>query len=131
MLNSPALNNLALLVGRIMLAAMFVLGGASKIGGYAATQGYMAAMGVPGAVLPLVIIVELIGGLLIVAGYQVKIASVLIGGFTLLAAVLFHSAADQVNQIMFMKNIAIAGGFAALFAAGPGAWSVEGLLGKK
>ncbi len=86
----------------------------------------MAKMGVPGALLPLVILTELGGGLLILAGYQTKIVSILLAGFCIVSGVLFHSAPDHVNQIMLMKNVAIAGGFLALFAAGAGAWSIDG-----
>ena len=124
MLNSPALNNAAMLLGRIGLAAIFIIAGYSKIGGYAGTQAYMAKMGVPGALLPLVILTELGGGLLILAGYQTKIVSVLLAGFCVISGVLFHSAPDQFNHLM--KNFAIAGGFLALFAAGAGAWSIDG-----
>ncbi len=131
MLNSPALNNLALLVGRVFLSAIFIISGYSKISGYAATQGYMQNVGVPGALLPLVILVELGGGLLVLAGFQTRLVSVLVGGFTAIAALLFHRAPDMVNQIMLMKNFAIAGGFCALFAAGAGAWSVDGVLSRK
>lgn len=126
MLNSPALRDAALLIGRILLAVMFILAGWSKIGGYAGTQGYMAKMGVPGALLPLVILTELGGGLAILAGFQTRLVAILLGGFTVLAGLLFHyQPADQMQMILFMKNLAIAGGFAALFAAGPGRFSID------
>lgn len=125
------MRNIALLVGRVLLALMFVSAGWSKIGGYAGTQGYMEAMGVPGMLLPLVILLELGGGLAILAGVLTRSVSLLLAGFCVLAALLFHyQPADQMQMIMFMKNISIAGGFLVLAAAGPGAFSVDGKLGK-
>ena len=123
--------NTAVLLGRLLLAAIFILSGFSKIGGYAGTQGYMEAEGVPGILLPLVILTELGGGLCILAGFQTRIVALLLAGFTLVAAVLFHfQPADQGQMINFMKNLAIAGGFLALMSNGPGAFSVDGLLKK-
>lgn len=114
------------LAGRILLAAIFVLSGWSKIGGYAGTQGYMESMGVPGALLPLVIAVELGAGLLIVAGLWTRLAALALAGFTLLSALLFHAnIGDPMQQIMFMKNLAIAGGFLILFARGAGPLSLD------
>lgn len=126
MLNNPALSDAAKLVGRILLALMFVLGGWSKISGYSGTQQYMASAGVPGILLPLVIIVELIGGLMIVVGYKTRLAALALFGFTIAASVLFHmNWAAPMQQLLFMKNLGIAGGFLLLFAAGAGAYSVD------
>lgn len=125
------MKDLALLVGRVLLALMFVISGWGKIGGYAGTQGYMEAMGVPGAILPLVILLELGGGLAIVLGLFTRSVSVLLAGFTLMAAFIFHyQPAEQMQMLMFMKNLSIAGGFLALAAAGPGAFSLDARLGK-
>ena len=71
-------------LGRIMIALIFVTSGFSKISGYAGTQGYMEAMGVPGALLPLVIAVEFLGGLAVVLGWHTRIAAFLLAGFSLL-----------------------------------------------
>jgi len=121
----------ALLAGRVLLALMFVMAGWSKIGGYAGTQGYMEAMGVPGFMLPLVILLELGGGLAVVLGLFTRSLSVLLAGFCVVAAVIFHyQPADQMQMIMFMKNVSIAGGFLALAAAGAGAFSLDARLGK-
>jgi putative oxidoreductase len=118
--------NAALLVGRILLALIFVVSGLSKLTSIEATMGYMEAMGVPGALLWPTIALEVIGGIAIVAGYQTAITSLLLAAFTLVAGILFHSnLGDQMQFINFMKNLAITGGFLALFAAGPGAWSVD------
>ena len=121
----------AKLAGRILIALIFVVAGYGKIGGYAATQEYMAAMGVPGVLLPLVIVTELGGGVLIALGLFTRYAAVALAGFTILSAILFHGgSADQVQQIMFMKNLAIAGGFLFLAANGAGKISLDSGLGR-
>ncbi|MFM5812676.1 DoxX family protein [Aeromonas veronii] len=126
------MKDVALLAGRVLLALMFVMAGWSKIGGYAGTQGYMEAMGVPGFILPLVILLELGGGLAVVLGLFTRSLSVLLAGFTLMAAFIFHyQPAEQMQMLMFMKNVSVAGGFLALAAAGAGAFSVDARLGKK
>ncbi|MFM5317071.1 DoxX family protein [Aeromonas veronii] len=125
------MKDVALLAGRVLLALMFVMAGWSKIGGYAGTQGYMEAMGVPGFMLPLVILLELGGGLAVVLGLFTRSLSVLLAGFTLMAAFIFHyQPAEQMQMLMFMKNVSIAGGFLALAAAGAGAFSLDARLGK-
>ena len=125
------MKDVALLVGRVLLALMFVIAGWGKIGGYAGTQGYMEAMGVPGFILPLVILLELGGGLAIMLGLFSRSISVLMAGFTLMAAFIFHyQPADQMQMLMFMKNVSVAGGFLALAAAGAGAFSLDAHLGK-
>lgn len=111
-------------VARLFLAQMFLLSGIFKISGYAGTQGYMEAMGVPGMLLPLVILLEVGGGLAIIAGWQTRLVSVVLTVFTLATAVIFHNNfADQVQMIAFMKNIAIAGGFVLLAVHGAGGYS--------
>ncbi|MGQ7792320.1 DoxX family protein [Faunimonas sp. B44] len=116
----------AALAGRILLALMFVTSGWSKIGGYQSTQQYMEAVGVPGALLPLVILVELAGGLMIVFGFQTRLAALALAGFTAIAALLFHSDfSDSMQTILFNKNISIVGGFLLLATFGPGPWSLD------
>ena len=86
----------------------------------------MGKAGVPGGLLPLVIIAEFVGGLLILIGWQTRIAAVALAGFCILSALLFHLDFASVPQtINFFKNMAMAGGFLALFVSGPGAYSVE------
>ena len=117
------------LLGRVGLSLIFIISGWGKIGGYAATQGYMDAMGVPGALLPLVIALELGGGLAILAGVFTRWTALGLAVFSVASAVLFHAnLADQVQSIMFWKNFAIAGGFLLLAANGPGALSLESRL---
>ncbi|KRA52225.1 hypothetical protein ASD77_11065 [Pseudoxanthomonas sp. Root65] len=121
-----ALRGAADLAGRTLLASLFVISGLGKLAAYAGTAGYMASVGVPGALLPLVIALEVLGGLAIVAGYRTRIVASLLAAFSIASAVLFHSnLGDQIQQIMFLKNIAIAGGFILLAARGAGGWSVD------
>ena len=118
--------NVAELAGRILLSTLFVLSGFGKLGAYAATAGYMAAVGVPGALLPLVIVTELLGGLAIAFGFKTRVVAFLLAGFTVLSALLFHNNfADQIQMIMFLKNISITGGFLLLVANGSGPLSLD------
>ena len=115
------------LAGRILIAALFLMAGVGKLGsGFAATQGYIEAMGVPGALLPAVIALEIGGAVLVVAGLWTRTAALALAAFTLLSALLFHADfSEQMQQIMFLKNFAIAGGFLFLALKGAGAWSVD------
>ncbi|NND45278.1 MAG: DoxX family protein [Xanthomonadales bacterium] len=116
------------LLGRSFLAAIFVLAGYSKIGGYEGTQAYMASMGVPGELLPLVILVELGGGLLIVLGLFTRFSALALAGFSILSGLLFHGSPEEQTQLL--KNLAIAGGFLYLFAQGAGRISLDRRLGR-
>ena len=123
---STTLESSAELVGRILLASLFLLSGVSKLGAYGATAAYMSSAGVPGALLPAVIAVELLGSLAVIVGWKTRVAAALLAGFSLLAAFLFHNNfADQIQMIMFLKNVAIAGGFLLLVANGAGAISLD------
>jgi putative oxidoreductase len=113
------------LTGRVLIALIFVIAGWSKISGYADTQAYMESAGVPGALLPLVIALELGGGLAIVLGLFTRPIALLLAGFCLISALLFHGTPDQ--QILLMKNVAIAGGFLFLVANGAGRFSLDAL----
>lgn len=118
--------NLADLGGRILLALIFLVAGVQKIGGYAGTQAYMESMGVPGMLLPLVIALEIGGGAAIIAGWHTRLVALLLAGFSVIAAAIFHSAlGDNMQAILFMKNLAIAGGFLLLAARGPGEWALD------
>ena len=113
-------------VARVFLGHIFLLAGVSKIGAYAGTQGYMESVGVPGMLLPLVILLEVGGGLAIIAGWKTKWTAIAIAVFSVASAVIFHNNfGDQTQMIMFMKNISIAGGFLLLAVHGAGAYSID------
>jgi putative oxidoreductase len=126
------------LAARILMAALFLPAGIGKIAGFADTVGYIGSVGLPlpavGAVLA--ILAEAGGGIALLLGFQTRLVALAMAVFTLVAAVFFHAywsaPADQVmvNQIMFMKNVAIAGGLLALVAFGPGALSLDAKRGR-
>ncbi|MBL8337436.1 MAG: DoxX family protein [Rhodoferax sp.] len=131
-MNNPFQNFLTL-AGRLLLALLFLPAGLMKIGGFAGTVGYIGSMGLPlptlGAILA--IIVEVGGGLALLAGFGTRLAAVALALFTLVATVVFHAywavPADQamVQQLMFFKNFAVVGGLLVLAAYGAGALSVD------
>lgn len=128
-----ALQNPLALIGRILLAILFVPAGFDKIGGFSGMVGYSTSMGLPlpevGVAVALVI--ELIGGLALLVGFGTRIAAIALAVFTLVASFYFHAywalPAEQqmMQQLMFFKNIAITGGLLAFAAFGAGAYSVD------
>jgi putative oxidoreductase len=121
------------LIARLLLALMFVLAGASKFGNLGGTAGYIASKGLP---LPMLLAfgtaaLEVLGGLAIVLGFHARIAAGALAAFTLLATLLFHNfwamPVDQqaVQQLMFMKNLSVAGGLLLLFSVGAGGISFD------
>ncbi len=124
--STNALRDFTELGGRVLLATLFLVAGLGKIGSYAATAGYMTAVGLPSALLPAVIATEVLGAIAIVAGWQTRITAFLLAGLTLLSALFFHNDfGDQVQSVMFLKNVSIAGGFLLLVANGAGRLSVD------
>lgn len=120
------LQELSAPIGRLFLSMIFIFSGFTKITGYAATQGYMESMGVPGMLLPLVIAVELFGGLAILFGFKARFVAILFVGFNIISALIFHQFwIDESQMNPFMKNIAMAGGFLMIFAHGAGAYSID------
>ena len=131
---SPSVGQDALaLFGRILLAVLFIPAGISKLTGFAGTVGYIGSVGLPlpalGAVLA--IVVELGFGVLLLVGFKTRWVALALALFTLAAAVFFHNywamPADKafINQLMFMKNVAIAGGLLAFVAFGAGRFSLD------
>lgn len=119
------LNNLMPLA-RVLLASLFLVAGLSKIGQYAGSQAYMASAGLPGALLPLVILLEAGGALALIVGFQVRWVALALALFSIVSALLFHfNFADQIQSLMFLKNLSIAGGLLILAAAGAGPWSLD------
>jgi len=122
----------AALLGRLLLSAIFLHDAVVKITGYAAGVAYMQAFGVPGELLPFAIAFELGCGILILVGYQTRIAALLLAGFCIATAVLFHTRFGDRNQFLhFEKDLAIAGGFLILLAHGAGAFAIDALVRRK
>ena len=114
------------LAARILMSQIFIISGIGKVTGYAGTQAYMAKMGVPGALLPLVILTELGGGLLLLFGFQAKWVALALAGFSIVSALIFHmNFADQMQMVNFMKNLAMAGGLLLFVRHGAGAPSMD------
>ncbi|WP_342316881.1 DoxX family protein [Lysobacter sp. FW306-1B-D06B] len=118
--------NSAELLGRVLLVALFLISGLGKISAYDATAGYMASVGVPGIALPAVIALEVLGSVAIILGFQTRLVAAVLAGFTLATGVIFHNNfADQMQMIMFLKNVSIAGAFLMLVANGAGGFSID------
>lgn len=117
----PAVDQLLLLAGRLLIAAIFLHEALAKLGNYGGTVAYARAFGVPDAVIPLAIAVELGCSLLIMAGWRTRPAALALAGFCLVTAFAFHFNYAERNQLLhFEKNLAMAGGLLALAVAGPG-----------
>ena len=133
-ISSPSPNPTLVLIGRVLLALMFVMAGISKIGGFAGTVGFIASKGLPlpSLLAMATIALELLGGLALIVGWQTRWAALALALFTLAASVIFHNfwalPAEQqmVQQLMFMKNLSVAGGMLVLSAFGAGAFSLDG-----
>lgn len=126
------MNDILSVLGRVGLSLIFIISGWGKIAGYEGTQGYMEAMGVPGVLLPLVIALELGGGLAITAGFFTRWIALALSAFAVVSAAIFHADfADPMQAISFWKNVAMAGGFLMLAAHGPGALSIDSLLQRR
>ncbi|NND57829.1 MAG: DoxX family protein [Xanthomonadales bacterium] len=118
--------SLAAPAGRVLISLLFVITGINKITGFEGTQAYMESVGVPGMLLPLVIALELLGGLAVILGWHTRIAAFLLAGFCLLSAVIFHANfGDQMQMLMFLKNLGIAGGFLMIVSLGAGPFSID------
>lgn len=123
--------NIVDVISRVMLAYLFVVAGYGKLFSYEATAGYMQSMHVPSFLLPLVILLELGGGVAIIIGLFTKFTSVFIAIFSIVAAIIFHQGNDSVNSLMFMKDIGLAGGFLLLAIHGSGKFSIDYVIKKK
>lgn len=120
------MQNLTLLVGRLLLSALFIVAGAGKLATYAATTQLLAAQGVAPGLLPLVICVELGGGLLVLAGLFTRWAAVALFVYALLTTIVFHDhLADHTQWAGFLEGIAVAGGYLLLAMQGAGSLSLD------
>lgn len=128
-----ALQNPLALLARLLLAALFLPAGIGKITGFEGTVGYIASVGLPLATLGAVtaIVVEVLGGLALLAGFGTRWAALVLALFTLAASFFFHNywaaPAEQqfMQQLLFMKNVGVTGGLLALAAFGAGAFSLD------
>lgn len=131
--NDSDVRDIAALLGRILLAVIFITSGFGKITGLEGTAGYIASKGLP---LPMVLavgaaVVELVGGVLLVVGFQARWAGLILAVFTIAAGFLFHdywhadAAARAGQEINFWKNVSMTGGLLLAFAFGPGRYSVD------
>lgn len=122
----------ATLLGRVLMAIIFLEAGIGKIAAYAGTEQYIASLGVPlpGIALPLVILWELAGGVGLLVGLFTRPVALSLAAFCMITAFLVHfHPGDQMQMINFMKNIAMAGGFLFVSVHGSGDWSVDKVRG--
>lgn len=120
------------LAGRVLLAALFLQDGWIVLHAYAGTADYLAQHGVPPQLLPLALLTQIGGGVLLVLGLWTRLAALALAGFCLSTAVIFHAfPADFNEQIHFWKDLALAGGFLILTAHGAGRLSLDALLRSK
>lgn len=127
-------NNPLSLLARLLMSAIFILSGVGKIAAPTATMGYIAAMGLPFPAIALggAIAVEVIGGLLLVFGFQTRLVALALAAFSVVTGLVFHGAvADQNQMIHLLKNLAMAGGLLQIAAFGAGNWSMDALRSSK
>lgn len=122
------LGHLVNLLCRALLLWLFFVSGWGKVVNYDAVAAYMGTVGLPSSLLPLVILLELGGGLAILFGFQTRVIAVFMAVYCILSAILFHAGADDANN--FMKNFGLAGGFLLLTVHGAGRFSIDHLLEK-
>lgn len=132
--STTAVHDTMALVGRILLAWMFVPAGFGKIAGFSGTVGYATSAGLPmpEVGVAIALLIELVGGLMLLVGFKTRWAALALALFTAVAALFFHNywampeAQKMMQQLMFTKNFAIVGGLLAFAAFGPGRFSLDG-----
>ncbi len=124
------INTIAPLAARILLGGFFLMAGLFKLGDVQGFAGYMASGGIPGFLAWPAILFEILAGLALIAGYQTRLVSLALAGFCVVSTVLYHNDPnDQIQMTMFLKNIALAGGYVALAGLGAGRLSADAVLG--
>ncbi|MBN9218444.1 MAG: DoxX family protein [Mesorhizobium sp.] len=121
-----------ILLGRILLAVIFLLSGFGKLTAISGTAGYFGGLGLPLPTVTAVVVglIELLGGLAVLVGFQTRIAAWVLAVFTVATGLVAHTGwADQMQMIQFLKNLAIAGGFILLASSGAGAYSIDAKRG--
>lgn len=120
------MNSYIHLLGRFLLALIFIVSGVGKISDPAGAAGYIQSVGLPGFLVWPTIALEVLGGIAIVIGFQTRIAAFALAVFSIAAAALFHTNfTDPMQSIMFMKNLSMAGGLLLLAASGATAMSLD------
>lgn len=123
------IHNAFVLIGRIFYAWFLIPSGIGKITGYAGTVAFMGTHGVPGWLLPLAIITELGGGLLLLVGWHTRIVAFLVGGYCFIAVLIFWlHPTNEIGMIVRGAEFAVAGGLWVLAAYGAGGWSLDALF---
>lgn len=115
-------------IGRVLMSVIFLLSGFEKLGSFGGTIGYMASEHVPVPELAAIvaIVIECVGGLLVLAGYQTRLAALVLAVWSVATALVAHTQFGDVNQMIhFLKNLAMCGGFLQLAAYGAGPWSLD------
>jgi putative oxidoreductase len=129
-----AFNDVALLIGRILIALLFLVASYNKLKGIGGTTGYFTKLGIPGPSIaaPVVAAFELAFGILLLAGFKTRFVALAVAVFVIVAALFAHTNFADGNQLNhFMKNLAIAGGCLALFVSGAGAFSMDAKTGRR
>ena len=120
------MSNVLDLIGRIFISALFLISAFNKIFNLGGSMGWMESFGVPGFLIFPAIAIELILPILVIVGYQARIAAGILAIFCLATAFIFHSDfSDQMQFILFLKNIGLAGGFLFIVANGTKDWAVD------
>ena len=126
--NEAAAASAALLVGRVLISAMYIMAGFSKLTAIGGTAQWFGSIGLPAPTLVAILVglVELVGGIAVLVGFRTRIAAVVLAVFTVAATLIAHTDLADMNQLLFFqKNLAITGGFLVLAVFGPGAWSID------
>jgi putative oxidoreductase len=121
------------LIGRLLMAAIFVISGVGKIADPAGTMGYIASVGLPApsVAYALALLVEIVGGVLLIVGYRTRAVAVVLAVFSVVSALIFHHALGDQNQLFnFLKNVAMAGGLLQVVAFGAGSLSLDARRGR-
>ena len=121
-------SNAAAAAGRFLMSIIFLLAGLQKAEGFGDTVAYMVSQSlpVPQVAAVVAIVVECVGGLLVLIGYHTRVLGLVLAVWCLATGLIAHAQFGDPNQIVhFLKNLALAGGFLQLFAFGAGGWSVD------
>mgnify|MGYP000639524115 CR=1 FL=1 len=126
-----ALQTYAHPVGRILMALIFIIAGFGKLGDVQGFAGYMASGGIPAILAWPAVLFEILGGLALLVGFMTRPVALALAAFSVVTAFLFHfDMGNQIQQILFLKNLAMAGGYLVLAAHGAGALSVDERLSR-